>query len=402
MTADRFSAAEDVLTDALEREDDPQTDEAPSAPWRDILRNRDVAILLVALLLFAFFDLANSRMAAPETLISIARRVAPLCIVAAGMTMLFVAGEIDLSVGGLYGTLMVVISILIEKRDVNPWLAVLAIVVLGLGIGAFNGFLVTRVGVPSFIATLGTWVVLRGTGNLLSGGIASAATKTNLDYYLFFGSNVPGTRVPTIFALGLAVTLIVGLILARTKFGSDVYATGGDVEAARNNGIQTRRIKWACFVLVGGLVALAAALQFGRLANSPFNGGNGFELQVIAGVIIGGVGLFGGRGTVFGSFVGVLILSWPQFRASVSIARTDSRSTQAPPTRTVDQAASRPGTERRLPPTSAWRQRCGRLETHAATDEGGTRPPGTTRDACRRGPRVRQRVLFRVPPRHDR
>src|SRR5205085_10897975 len=97
-------------------------------------------------------------MAAQTTLVAMARTMAPLGIVAAGMTYLFVAGEIDLSIGGLYGLLMVVISILIEKRDVNPWLAVFIILLLGLAVGGVNGFLVTRVGLPSFIATLGMWV----------------------------------------------------------------------------------------------------------------------------------------------------------------------------------------------------------------------------------------------------
>jgi ribose transport system permease protein len=313
MSTDAFTAADDALTDAFEREDEPEIDSLRHRGWRSaagrLLVNRDIAILLVAILLFAFFDISNPRMGSETTLVALARRMAPLGIVAAGMTFLFVAGEIDLSIGGLYGLLMVVISILIEKRNVDPWLSVLVIVVLGLAVGGLNGFLVTRVGLPSFIATLGTWVGLRGAGNLLSGGIATSSTKTNLDYYKFFGSNVPGTHVPTIFALMLVVVAVAAVFLATTRFGSDAYATGGDAEAARNNGISTRRVKLSCFILTGGLVALAAALQFGRLANSPFNGGNGFELQVIAGVIIGGVGLFGGRGTVFGSLIGVLILS---------------------------------------------------------------------------------------------
>jgi ribose/xylose/arabinose/galactoside ABC-type transport system permease subunit len=308
MSSEAFSTTEATLTEALEREEEPELGRRESG-WRTLLRSRDIAISFVAVALFVFFYIANSRVAADTTLVSMARTMAPLGIVAAGMTFLFVAGEIDLSVGGLYGLLMVVISILIEKRDVDPWLAVLIILLIGLGVGALIGFLVTRVGLPSFIVTLGMWVALRGLGNLLSGGIASASRKTNLDYYRFFGSSVPGTRIPTIFALMLVVVLIAAFILAKTRFGSDAYATGGDAEAARNNGIRTRRIKWSCFILTSGLVALAAALQFGRLANSPFNGGNGFELQVIAAVIIGGVGLFGGRGTVFGSLIGVLILT---------------------------------------------------------------------------------------------
>jgi ribose transport system permease protein len=302
------SSVEDILSEALDREPEPEPSRTATGFTR-LLRSRDLAIVVVAILLFVFFDLVNSRMSAQTTLVAMARTMAPLGIVAVGMTYLFVAGELDLSVGGLYGLLMVIISILIEKRDVNPWLAMGVIIVLGLGVGAINGFLVTRIGLPSFIATLGMWIALRGAGNLLSGGIASASTKTNLDYYRFFGSNVPGTAVPTIFALMLIVVLIAAVILARTRFGSDVYSTGGNVESARNNGIRTLRVKWTCFVVTGGLVALAAALQFGRLANSPYNGGNGFELQVIAGVIIGGVGLFGGRGTVFGSLIGLLILT---------------------------------------------------------------------------------------------
>jgi ribose transport system permease protein len=308
MSSDAFRAAEAVLTDSLESEEETELVREATG-WRTLVRSRDLAISVVAIALFAFFYAANSRMAAETTLVALARTMAPLGIVAAGMTYLFVAGEIDLSVGGLYGLLMVVISILIEKRDVDPWLAMGVIMALGLAVGTLNGFLVTRVGLPAFIVTLGMWVALRGAGNLLSGGIASASTKTNLDYYRFFGSNVPGTKVPTIFTLMLLVMLIAAVILAKTRFGSDVYATGGDAEAARNNGIWTRRIKWTCFILTSGLVALAAALQFGRLANSPFNGGSGFELHVIAAIIIGGVGLLGGRGTVYGSLIGVLILN---------------------------------------------------------------------------------------------
>src|SRR5437879_11609130 len=240
MSIDQFDAADDVLTEALQADEDRHLFGGQAHGWRStfgrLVSNRDIAILLVAVLLFAFFDIANSRMASDTTLVALARRVAPLGIVAAGMTYLFVAGEIDLSVGGLYGLLMVVISILIEKRNVDPWLAMGVIIALGLAVGALNGFLVTRVGLPAFIVTLGMWVALRGAGNLLSGGIATASTKTNLDYYRFFGSNVPGTKVPTIFALMLVVMLIAAVLLAKTRFGSDAYATGGDAEAARNTG----------------------------------------------------------------------------------------------------------------------------------------------------------------------
>jgi ribose transport system permease protein len=308
---DGFSAAEDVLTDILEQEDEPVAERRTG--WQAfigrLLVSRDLAILVVALAMFAFFTIANSRFAGVPNLTSMARGMATIGIVAVGMTYLFAAGEIDLSIGANFGFLMMFISILIEKRDVNPWVAMLGVIVLGLIIGAVNGIVVTRIGVPAFITTLGMWVALRGASNILSGGIATAATKNDLDFYIIFSGNFPGTRIPLIFVIMLVVVVIGAVILARTKFGSDIYATGGDVEAARNNGINTRRTKLMCFIITGGLCGLAGALQFGRIGNVPFGAGTGFELRVIAAIIIGGVGLFGGRGTILGASIGVLILT---------------------------------------------------------------------------------------------
>jgi ribose transport system permease protein len=307
---DRYSMAEDVLTDALEQE---EAVAETRTGWQQflgrLLVSRDLAILIVAILIFAFFTAANPRFAAQPNLIALARRMATLGIVAVGMTYLFVAGEIDLSIGANFGFQMMLLSLLIEKQNANPWLATAGILALGLVIGAINGILVTRVGVPAFITTLGMWVALRGFFNVLSGGIATNATRTDLDFYQFLRSDFPGTRIPMIFAIMLVVVVVGALVLARTKFGSNLYATGGDVEAARNNGIPTKRIKLTAFIVTGGLCGLAAALQFGRIGNVPFGAGNGFELQVIASIIIGGVGLFGGRGTIFGAFIGVFIYS---------------------------------------------------------------------------------------------
>src|SRR5258706_6846001 len=96
------------------------------------------------------------------------------------------------------------------------------------------------------------------------------------------------------------------LVLAKTRFGSHIYATGGNLEAAQNTGINTNRLKLICFALTGGLSAIAGILLFARLGMAPGDTGSGFELQVIAGIIIGGVGLFGGRGNIFCAFIGIL------------------------------------------------------------------------------------------------
>ena len=274
-----------------------------------LLADRDVAIALVALAIFAAFSLVAPGFLSENVLIDIARRSAILGILAVGMTFLFVGGEFDLSIGSHYGFLLILLAKLIDDWGHDPWLAALIVVALGAAIGAINGLLVTRIGLPSFIATLGMLILLRGAANTLSSGYPIPAKNTDLLFYQVIRADLPGTPVPNVFALMLLVALVGGIILARTKFGSDVYATGGNPEAARNNGIDTRRVKLAGFVAMGALCGAAAVLLFGRVGLAPLGAGTNLELQVIAAVIIGGTSLFGGRGTVLGSIVGVFILS---------------------------------------------------------------------------------------------
>lgn len=379
--------AVDGTLDRLERNDDLLEPPAAATGWRlglsTALRNRDVVVLLVALALFGFFTAANARMASPETLISIARRIAPIGIVAVGMTFLFVAGEIDLSVGGLYGLLMVLISILIEKRNVDqwlaaglvivlgfsvatpqflttnnllnllrntsligivavgmtflmvageidlsvgsvygvltvilgilvgrsgvdPWLGSLLVVALGCGLGLLNGTIVTRVGIPSFIATLAMLTAYRSAALILSGEKPSVTQGAGAFYALTGGSLGP---VPWLIVWMAVVAVIGGVILSTWQFGYHVYATGGNVEAARNSGIGTSQVKTVCFVITSGLCGLTAALLWGYLHTAAPVTGTGFEFRVIGAVIVGGVLLSGGRGSIYGSIVGAIIIS---------------------------------------------------------------------------------------------
>jgi ribose transport system permease protein len=272
-----------------------------------LLRNRDFTILLATGAVFLFFALANPRFHSADNLLGIVRQVSLPGIVAVGMTYLFVAGELDLSVGSNYGFLVTVVAWLIVWRGVNPWLAALAVIGLGISTGLVNGLLVTRAGIPSFIATMGSMAALRGAANLVSGGYPISASDTDSLFYKVAGGRVFGL-IPDLTLWMLVVMLIGGVVLARTRFGFSVHATGGNVEAAMCNGIATRRVKLICFTLTGGLCGLIAALLFGWIAIAPYNTGNGFELQVIAAVVLGGTGLFGGRGTIFGTLVGALLL----------------------------------------------------------------------------------------------
>ncbi len=302
-----FAASEATLDDALAEESAGDVGRAAPA-WRRVLMHRDTAILLVAVVLFVFFALAAHRFLAAYTMMELARRASILGILGVGMTFLFVAGELDLSIGSHYSFLLILMSYQNERLGFDPIVAALVVVAIGLLIGAVNGVLVTRVGLPSFITTLGMLALLRGATNVISSGYPIPAKNTALPFYQIIRANLPGTHVPNMFVAMLVVVLIGGIVLATTRFGSHVYATGGNAAAARNAGIDVARVKFRCFVAMGGLCALGAIILFGRVGLAPLNAGNGLELQVIAAIIIGGVGLYGGRGDILGSTVGVLIL----------------------------------------------------------------------------------------------
>jgi ribose/xylose/arabinose/galactoside ABC-type transport system permease subunit len=176
-------------------------------------------------------------------------------------------------------------------------------------VGTVNGLLVTRIGLPSFIATLGMFAALRGLSYAISAGVGTSAKNTEQLFYQIFNGTVGSTRIPNMFIIMIVLVVIGAIVLAATKFGSDVYSTGGNAVAARNNGIGTRRVKLICFMMIGVLCGIAGSIQFGYIQYAPAGTGVGFELQVIAACILGGVGLFGGRGTILGMLFGAIILA---------------------------------------------------------------------------------------------
>jgi ribose transport system permease protein len=273
-----------------------------------LMSNRDMAIVLVALAIFLAFSWIAPAFMSQSVLVDMARRSAILGILAVGMTFLFIGGEFDLSIGSHFAFLLIVLAKLTEIGGFDPWLASAAIIVMGAAIGAVNGVLVTRIGLPSFIATLGMLILLRGLAQTLSSGWVIPVKNTDVLFYRIIRADFLGTAMPNVFVLMLMVAAAGGIVLAKTKFGSDIYATGGNREAARNSGINTRRVLLICFMAMGALVGLCSALLYGRIGLATLSAGNNLELQVIAAVIIGGTSLFGGRGTVLGSLVGVSIL----------------------------------------------------------------------------------------------
>ena len=301
-----FDDVEETLTTALSEESGGFTHSARHAFWTRLLQSRSLATTAAALVLFVAFSLATPLFLTGDNLFNMVRNITFTGIVAVGMTYLLVAGEIDLSVGSTYGFLTMVMGILVARGQFDPWLAMAAVVVLGTLIGLVNGLIVTRVGIPSFIVTLAMLTAYRSLAVVVSNQLPINVEPTGL-FFDVTGGYIGGT-FPWLIVWLAAIMVIGGFILSRTKFGSDIYATGGDPEAARNNGIAIRRIKTICFMITSGLCGVVAALLIGYLHVAAPTTGTGFEFRVIGAVIVGGVALTGGRGSVYGSFMGAIII----------------------------------------------------------------------------------------------
>ena len=224
---------------------------------------------------------------------------------AVGMAMVIIAGEFDLSVGSVMA-LSGVIAALAMQHFGEVWvIGAMTAVAAGAAVGLINGALTTTLGVPSFLITLGSLSIARGLALLVTGTRPINILDEN--YYKIFGEGALfGVPAPILWTVAVAVVGIVLLHLSR--FGRQIYATGGNSTAARYTGINTKRVKTICLVIAGALSGLAALVLTARSHAARPDAGAGIELDVIAAVILGGAALSGGRGTIVGALIGSLII----------------------------------------------------------------------------------------------
>jgi ribose transport system permease protein len=297
----------EVVRAALARDDATLEDgaEQPYPAWRRYLANRDVALGLVGVALFLFFSLTTSAFLTEFNLLNMVRNVALIGTVAVGMTLLFIVGEIDLSVGSVFGFLTVVLGVLVVRWSLDPWLGAALVILLGVATGILNGLIRTRLHIPSFIVTLAMLTAYRSLALIVSNE-RPMSIQPDGSYFALTGGSIFG--IPWLIFWMLAVMLVGGIVLDRTRYGFHAYATGGNLEGARDAGIDTDRVKLIAFAVTGGLCGLAAGLLFGYLHVAEPTSGTGFEFRVIGAVIVGGCALTGGRGTISGTLIGTLII----------------------------------------------------------------------------------------------
>lgn len=249
-------------------------------------------------------------------IINVLRQITYNAILAVGQTFVIITAGIDLSVGSLISLTGVVMALFANSMTITGAALVCATLLVGVVVGGFAGFVnalpVVRLGLPPFITTLAMMLVARGAAYELSHGRPIALTSNAFNStgtgFLFQGvvPNVPGLPVPVLW-LAIIVAFF-AIVLAKTRFGRYTYAIGGNEEAARLAGVRVGLIKTSAYVISGVCAALAGLLLMARFSSGSPQTGEGYELQAIAAVVVGGTSLIGGRGSILGTFIGAFLI----------------------------------------------------------------------------------------------
>jgi rhamnose transport system permease protein len=264
-------------------------------------RELSVAVAYAALLLI--LAIKAPRFFYADSLRALVVSSAPILVAAVGMTLVILCRQIDISIGSIFSICGVVAGLLAQARFPIA-LVVLGTLVVGSGLGAINGILVARLGLPSIVVTLATLVIGRESLRYMREG---EFVRNLPPAFQWFGA---GQATGQWLVVGSALLIFAAFAwgLVYLAAGRSVYATGSDPEAARLAGIRPRSVVFGVFVVMGGLTGLAALLNSVRFPYVDPNAGVGLELQVIAAVVVGGVAVSGGRGTLAGSLIGVALL----------------------------------------------------------------------------------------------
>jgi ribose transport system permease protein len=277
------------------------------------LRRYGTLIGFAAILLFFWFSLPETFMTARNWL-NISQQMSMLIVVAAGMTIVMVMGDFDLSVGSM-ASLAGVVTALLFSWDYPIWSAVSIGLLVGLAGGAVNGLLISFVGILPFVATLATLTMLSGAAFVVSGGKTISGRAIPEAFGDFARGGIPlgdwggvAVSLPNLTLLALIIVAAVWVLLEQTTFGRRLYAIGGNIEAAHLSGVAVRKLKLIAFALTGGSAALAGIMYASRVASANPTQGSGLMLNAIAAVFLGSTLSEHGEPRLLYTIVGVLVL----------------------------------------------------------------------------------------------
>jgi len=263
-----------------------------------------LAVGAVLLILFVFFSFTAGSFATSGNILNILRQIAPTMITAVAMTFVITTSGIDLSVGSvvaLSGSLLAIWT----YGGMDPTLALILVLLMGAAVGFVNGWFTAYRGLPPFIVTLATLGIVRGVALLITQGYSTPIPGTSWVTVLGQG-RILGVPVPAVIAVLAAV--IGWFVFTQTPYGRYVVGLGSNYESLRRSGVNTRLVNLIVFLVSGIAASLAGVIIAARLASGSSNAGQGFELEVITAVVLGGTSLLGGRGSLLGTVLGALVL----------------------------------------------------------------------------------------------
>lgn len=275
-----------------------------SASWRGLLRwESGLVLVLLASILFGASE--SPHFLTSTDVFFIGLNMGEIAIMALPLTLIVMTGEIDLSVASMLGLSSTLLGYFFEHHWPIAW-AIVAVLIVGAAGGALNGVLVTKLGLPSIAVTIGTLTLFRGIAEIVLGtnsvdGFPQSLTKVGV-------VPIPHTKIAYSMGIFLVMAVIFGVVLHATPVGRSIFAIGLQSEAARFSGIRVTRIKFLLFVLSGVVCAFAGVLWTMRFDTSRYDAGTGLELTVVAAVLLGGVSIFGGRGTIFGVVIAIVVI----------------------------------------------------------------------------------------------
>jgi rhamnose transport system permease protein len=275
-------------------------------------RLRELILLLLISVVLIFFASVIERYLNARLFNRVSASVAIMALLAIAQTLVILTRNIDLSVGAVVGfTAYFVGYQLSQNQEITPLAAILMAIGVGALMGGFNGFLVAFCGIPSIIVTLGTMALYRTL--LVEYSDAQTVLTVNLPQWLL---DIPRVNILSFDGLNLrlmvgvmiAIVILFQLFLRYTSFGRKIYAVGSNPEAASNSGFPNRKIIFVTFILCGALAGLSGFMYLARFGNITVVAGLGLELKSVAAAVVGGVNIFGGSGSIFGSVLGAILI----------------------------------------------------------------------------------------------
>jgi len=278
--------------------------------WRsNLIGSREGGTILIIFVAILFFTVVSPRFVSIDSFQSILGESAIVLVVAAGMAPVIISRQIDLSVGAILGVAAYGTGLVLNYHY-HPLLALGLSLILGMILGCINGLLITRINVPAMIVTLGTASIYRGLLFLLAPKLLGyIINPSQIPQGFRMLSSIRIIGIPFIAVIALVVAVVVGFLLSNTLWGRNLYAIGSNPEAARFAGIDAQKEILRAMILVGILSGLAGFLFVMRYANVYVRTGSGMEFSAVAGVVVGGIAIFGGSGRILGAVLGVLLLN---------------------------------------------------------------------------------------------